>query len=112
MQARKRQPYLRRFANDWATEEFAKQYLKNHRAYCRRKRYDVEEDAPADEVQDLADDFELHHIDDLDGNGNSDSDNEPGSRSGSGNSGDDHEQTPMGEGNATAGPSSQPMDTD
>jgi hypothetical protein len=30
-QARDQHPYLRRFANDWATEELVKQYLKNRR---------------------------------------------------------------------------------
>ncbi|CDO70666.1 hypothetical protein BN946_scf184761.g3 [Trametes cinnabarina] len=67
--ARKRQPYLRRFTNDWATEEFAKQYLKNHRAYCRRKRYDLDEDGFSstrpDEVQELTEEFDLQHIDSL-----------------------------------------------
>jgi len=36
--ARKKQPYLKRFAHDWATEEFAKAYLKRHRGYCKRTR--------------------------------------------------------------------------
>jgi hypothetical protein len=30
-QARKDQPFLTRYQNDWATEEIAKQYLKNKR---------------------------------------------------------------------------------
>jgi hypothetical protein len=30
-QARNQHPYLQRFANDWATEELVKQYLKNRR---------------------------------------------------------------------------------
>jgi len=38
LQARKKQPYLKRFAHDWATEEFAKAYLKRHRGYCKRTR--------------------------------------------------------------------------
>lgn len=102
VQARKRQPYLRRFANDWATEEFAKQYLKNHRAYCRRKRYDVEEDAQPDEVQDLADNFELHHIDELDGSDPDDDGGEPTPSASTSQEAD----APV------AGPNSEPMETD
>ncbi|KAJ8473113.1 hypothetical protein ONZ51_g8072 [Trametes cubensis] len=48
LQARKRQSYLRRFVNDWVTEELVKQYLKNRRVYYRRTsmHYDNEDDVP------------------------------------------------------------------
>ncbi|KAH9949424.1 hypothetical protein B0H21DRAFT_838944 [Amylocystis lapponica] len=36
--ARKKHPYLRRFAHDWATEEFAKAYSKRHRAHTNSTR--------------------------------------------------------------------------
>ncbi|KAJ3001435.1 hypothetical protein NUW54_g6424 [Trametes sanguinea] len=63
--ARKRQPYLRRFVNDWATEELAKQYLKNRRAYCRRMNYD-QDDAAASQYSGEGTTGSLPHIDDVD----------------------------------------------
>jgi hypothetical protein len=40
-QAASKEPYLKRFTNDWATEEFARLYLKNRRNYYRKHGYDM-----------------------------------------------------------------------
>ncbi|KAH9844116.1 uncharacterized protein C8Q71DRAFT_903221 [Rhodofomes roseus] len=42
--ARKRQPYLKCFPRDWATEEYLKSHLKNKRRYNRKIGLDVDED--------------------------------------------------------------------
>lgn len=39
IQARERHPYLAEFQNDWATEELAKQYIKNKRNNAYKKKY-------------------------------------------------------------------------
>lgn len=52
--ARKRQPYLERFARDWATEEFLKSHLKNKRRYNKRMGYDDEmPDSPEEPEENL-----------------------------------------------------------
>ncbi|KAF9800013.1 hypothetical protein IEO21_10457 [Rhodonia placenta] len=52
--ARKRQPYLERFARDWATEEFLKSHLKNKRHYNKRMGYDDEmPDSPEEPEENL-----------------------------------------------------------
>ncbi|KAI0373515.1 hypothetical protein BV20DRAFT_920496, partial [Pilatotrama ljubarskyi] len=72
--ARKRQPYLHRFVNDWATEELVKQYLKNRRAYYRRMHYD-DDDAESATVGRAG--AQLPHVDEVDmGEGAPDDENE------------------------------------
>jgi hypothetical protein len=46
-QAAERQPFLRRFANDWATKAFMVIYLKNRRTYLRGLGADEDEPEPA-----------------------------------------------------------------
>jgi len=63
-QARRFQPHLARFQNDWATAELVKQYLSNRRKNDARKRKVMEE------LQERAD--KRCHIDELGGGGEGD----------------------------------------
>ena len=47
--ARERHSYLNRFPNAWPVEEFLKTYLKNKRAYARKRGYLKENKDPGDD---------------------------------------------------------------
>ncbi|TBU31205.1 hypothetical protein BD311DRAFT_752850 [Dichomitus squalens] len=85
--ARGRQPYLRRFVNDWATEEMVKQYLRNRRAYARRQGFADENNV---EVPMQVDDDDGVPMDGVDGQGE-DNDEEMDDNHGEGPSGSQHD---------------------
>lgn len=84
--------------NDWATEEFAKQYLKNRRAYCRRKGLDEDIDLDPDGGDEDDDGGQLRHIDDFGTPLDDPADDLMGEGSGPGGSDDEYEEEDKGEG--------------
>ena len=69
LQARSRQPYLRRFVNDWATEDMVKQYLRNRRAYARRHGFDKAADDDNEVPMQADEEDEGEEMDDNHGEG-------------------------------------------
>lgn len=90
-QARERQSFLRRYQQDWPTEEYLKAHLHNKRAYCKRKGYNnpLEHDDSVPEL-DFEDDEDVDEEDGGNGGDGSGSEDEAGEANGSG-SGDEDE---------------------